>query len=530
MRFSQNTLQIHRKRACRYDLSLTPVGSSERRLKMTAIYARQSVDRADSISIEQQIDLCKYEARGEACKIYIDRGYSGKNTNRPQFTQMMSDIRDGLINSVIVYKLDRISRSILDFSTMMEQFGKFRVQFISATEKFDTSSPMGKAMLNICIVFAQLERETIQKRVADAYFSRSQKSFYMGGPIPFGFRKIPAVIDGIHTSMYETEPEEAKQIRLIYELYSQPNISFGNIIDRLRELGLTKRGKDWERPRIRDILINPIYVKADLNVYNFFKDHGAELANAPEDFIGVNGCYYYKDRSSERSKNTVLEGNHIVLAPHKGIIEPELWLKCREKCLGQKQLKPVQKAKNSWLAGKIKCGECGYALVAKEFRSRRDRYLLCSHRLNAKACEGAGTLHTREIEQLVYSEMRKKLAQFKTLSKAKIDAPNAELTRLNIESAQIDKEIGSLLERVRDSDNALFRYINERVGELDRRKSDIDERIRKLQQKKNVPVPEIENHLTMWDELTFDDKRQVANALIKVIYATENRVTIQWKI
>lgn len=497
---------------------------------MIAIYARQSVDRADSISIEQQIDFCQYETRGQHYKTYIDKGYSGKNTNRPQFMQMMSDIRDGFINSVIVYKLDRISRSILDFSAMMEQFEKFHVQFISATEKFDTSSPMGKAMLNICIVFAQLERETIQKRVADAYFSRSQKSFYMGGPIPFGFRKIPTVIDGIHTSMYETEPEESEQIRLIYELYSQPNISFGDIIDRLNELGLKKRGKNWERPRIRDILINPIYVKADLNVYNFFADHGVKIANSPEDFIGMNGCYYYKAQNSEHKKSTVLEGNHIVLAPHKGIIEPELWLKCREKCLGQKQLKPVQKAKNSWLAGKIKCRECGYALVSKEFKNRSNRYLLCSHRLNAKACKGAGTIHTGEMEHLIYSEMRKKLTQFKTLSKEKNNTANAELTELHLELAQIDKEISSLLEKLGISDKALFRYINERISELDRRKSDIEQRIHEFQLKKNIPAAAIENHLTMWDELIFDDKRQVADALIKVIYASENKVTILWKI
>ena len=185
---------------------------------MTAIYARQSVDRADSISIEQQIAYCRFEARGNACKTYVDRGCSGKNMNRPRFAQMMSDIRKGEISSVIVYKLDRISRSIVDFANMMEEFAALRVQFISATEKFDTSTPMGKAMLNICIVFAQLERETIQKRVADAYFSRSQKGFYMGGPVPFGFRRVPAVVDGIHTAMYEAVPEEAEQIRLIYAL------------------------------------------------------------------------------------------------------------------------------------------------------------------------------------------------------------------------------------------------------------------------------------------------------------------------
>lgn len=484
----------------------------------------------DSISIEQQIDLCQYEARGEVFKTYVDRGYSGKNTNRPQFTQMMNDIKDGFIHAVIVYKLDRISRSILDFSNMMEIFSKYKVQFISATEKFDTSSPMGNAMLNICIVFAQLERETIQKRVTDAYYSRSRKSFYMGGPVPYGFRKVPTVIDGIHTSMYEPVPEEADVVRLIYEMYSQPNTSYGDIINKLKELGIKKRDKDWARPRIRDILVNPIYVMADLDIYNFFINNGAAVANAPADFIGENGCYSYKSRSEKKKNASTVEGNQIVLAPHKGIVESAMWLKCREKCMSQKQMIPSQKAKNSWLCGKIKCGECGYALIAKRFKTRRHRYLLCSNKLNSKACCGAGTLYTDEVEKLVYCEMKKKLSQFRKLSSSGSCVPDTEQTELEIERAGIDTEINSLLEKVRDSDNALFRYINDRINDLDKRKNGIEERIKELKQKKDIPVDEIDNHLTMWDELSFDDKRQVADTLIRVIYATEKKITIQWRI
>ena len=497
---------------------------------MIAIYARQSVERADSISIEQQIALCQYETRGDVYKEYIDRGYSGKNTNRPQFSQMMNDIREGFINTVIVYKLDRISRSILDFSNMMEVFGKYHVQFISATEKFDTSSPMGNAMLNICIVFAQLERETIQKRVADAYFSRSQKSFYMGGPVPYGFTKIPTVIDGIHTSMYEALPDEAKVIKLIYELYAQPNTSYGNIVERLKELGIRKRGSDWSRPRIREILINPIYVRADIEVYDFFIKHGADVANQPSDFIGVNGCYSYKSKSEKRKNSSTVEGNQIVLAPHEGIVDSGVWLRCREKCMSQKQVIPAQKAKNSWLSGKIKCGECGYALIAKRFNSRHHRYLLCSNKLNYKACSGAGTLYTDEIEDIIYSEMKNKLSQFRRLSPAEYYVPDAEQTELETELAVIDKEINGLLEKVRDSDNALFRYINERINALDKRKTEIAERIKEIKQKKDIPADEIEDHLSMWDELSFDDKRQVVDTLIRVIYVTEKKMTIQWRI
>jgi len=151
--------------------------------KTNAIYVRQSVDKKDSISIESQIDFCKYESKGGSSKIYPDKGYSGKNTDRPRFKELIHDIEQGLISKVVVYKLDRISRSIIDFANMMELFQKYNVEFISSTEKFDTSTPMGRAVLNICIVFAQLERETIQKRVTDAYYSRCHKRFVLDGLI-----------------------------------------------------------------------------------------------------------------------------------------------------------------------------------------------------------------------------------------------------------------------------------------------------------------------------------------------------------
>lgn len=168
-------------------------------IREDCIYARQSVDRKDSISIESQIEFCKYELRGGNFRKYTDKGYSGKNTDRPKFQEMMADIRRGLIKRVVVYKLDRISRSILDFATMMETFQEYNVEFVSSTEKFDTSTPMGRAMLNICIVFAQLERETIQKRVTDAYYSRCQHGFHMSGAAPYGFQLEPTTIEGIRT-------------------------------------------------------------------------------------------------------------------------------------------------------------------------------------------------------------------------------------------------------------------------------------------------------------------------------------------
>lgn len=296
--------------------------------KLDAIYARQSIDKADSISIESQIEFCRYEARGAPCLEYFDRGYSGKNTDRPGFQQMLETIRRGEIKRVICYKLDRCSRSILDFSNLMAELQEFGVEFVSCTEKFDTSTPMGRAMLNICIVFAQLERETIQQRVCDAYHARCRKGFYMGGRIPFGYRLEPYVLDGKKTSRYVINETEADILRFLYREYAAPLTSLGDLIIRLEEAGISHPRKEngkWIRENIGRMLRNPIYVKADMDIYGYFQDLGTNIYNRPEDFIGTNGCYLYSEKDSK--------GKLLVLAPHEGIVSARLWLQCRGKHL-----------------------------------------------------------------------------------------------------------------------------------------------------------------------------------------------------
>lgn len=493
---------------------------------MNAIYARQSVDRADSISIESQIEFCRYELKGEPYKVYADRGYSGKNTDRPAFGEMMRDMENGTIRRVIVYKLDRISRSILDFSRMMERFEANRVEFVSTTEKFDTSSPMGRAMLNICIVFAQLERETIQKRVADAYYSRSKKSLYMGGRVPYGFRLSPTTVDGVRTSMYAVNEEEAKQVRLIYELYAKPECSCGDIARCLQANGMLKNGKPWVRTRLAEILRNPVYVRADLAVYRFYRDRGTVIVNDPGDFIGTNGCYHYKGRKFAHAPP---EGDYLVLAPHEGIIPADLWLKCRAKCTEGQQVRPRQKAKNTWLAGKIKCGVCGYALVDKHYPASGSRYLQCSGKMNSGDCKGGGTIYTDEIEGIIGDEIRQKLTQLGTLAKCKAKSVDSDLPEQDAQLAQVEREIAALLERLPEADGVLLRYIKQRIEELDGKKRELTERISQHQRREEGGT-EIGDPSALWGMLDFDDKRQVVEHLIRVIRVTGDHVRIEWRI
>ena len=505
--------------------------------KYDAIYGRQSVDRADSISIESQIDYCKYETRGGAYKVFQDKGYSGKNTARPQFQEMYSAIRRGEVKRVICYKLDRISRSILDFATMMAEFQKYGVEFVSCTEKFDTSTPMGRAMLNICIVFAQLERETIQMRVTDAYISRSRRGFYMGGRVPYGYRKEPYMLNGKQTSRYVVVPEEAEIVKLIYSLYAQPQTSFGDIVKYFMDQGITNsRSKNgiWDRARIADMIKNPVYVKADLNLYRFYKDQGTNLHNSPEDYVGIFGCYLYSDKDFGR-KQCNLEGHHVVLAPHEGIVSSDVWLKARLKCLNNKQVARPLKASNTWLAGKIKCGKCGYALTIRKckLKTRTIRYFICSCRMQTNRCEGVGGIEADAFEEFILSQMTEHLKQFDVLTNPRIMAENPLITEINVKIEQVTAEIEKLLDKISSADGILMDYINKRVAELDAQVKVYRQQISELSPLTNLEtnhISELRDYMQHWDELSYDDKRAVVDQLIAVIKATENSCEITWKI
>ena len=498
---------------------------------MYALYARQSIEKKDSISTESQLDFCKYEVRGEAFREYIDRGYSGKSLDRPAFEEMMSDIRQGKISKVIVYKLDRISRSILDFSNLMGIFEKHNVEFISTTEKFDTSTPIGRAMLHICIVFAQLERETIQKRVADAYYSRCKKGFYMGGRVPYGFSAQQTIIDGAKTSRYICVPKESEHIKLIYCLYANPANSLGDIVKyfNTHDIKNTRSGK-WNTARISEMLRNPVYVKADADVYAFFQSQGANIVNPVTDFTGHNACYLYKGTVSATRKQCDLTDKDIVLAPHEGIITSQDWLKCRMRCMNNRQSARTCKPKNSWLAGKVKCGVCGYSLVIRKADTRWKRYFVCSARRSAPKCKGAGTVYADILENYIQSAIGENLAEFESLSAGGRTDSNPQLNESKIRMLEIERQIDELLLKVAGANDILMGYINQKVSELDNVRKKLKEEILALTFKSGKQgAKPITNHTETWKHVSFEDRQAAADALIKVIRIANGEIIVEWK-
>ena len=155
---------------------------------MIAIYARQSVERPDSISIAMQVEHCRRICPAEAeVRVFTDRGFTGTNTHRPAFREMLEAVEQGEVESVYVYKLDRISRSLCDFAAMMQTFRRRNVTLHSVRESFDTRTEIGGMLLNLLMMFAELEQKTIAGRVRDNYYARAAQQLALGGTPPYGY-------------------------------------------------------------------------------------------------------------------------------------------------------------------------------------------------------------------------------------------------------------------------------------------------------------------------------------------------------
>ena len=257
---------------------------------MDAIYARQSVEKADSLSIQGQIDLCRRET-GQQVRIYQDKGFSGKNTNRPAFRQLMEDVETGEIRKIVVYRLDRFSRSITDFGRLWDILKEHHVEFVSINETFDTATPMGRAMLNIVMVFAQLERETTAQRVRANYYQRVKLGAWPGGPAPYGFSlgRQPGPDGKLAPGLCPNE--QAAVVEHIFQSYGEEGATLGSVARMLKEEGVPgPKRATWDNVALSRILHSPLYVMADPAVYFYYKAKGVQSTMGPEAFDGRHGA------------------------------------------------------------------------------------------------------------------------------------------------------------------------------------------------------------------------------------------------
>ncbi len=490
---------------------------------MIAIYARQSIDKKDSISIESQIDMCKKECGSMATKIYSDKGFSGKNINRPQFEQLMKDVKDGLVTKVVVYRLDRFSRSIADFGQAWTKFQERNVEFISINEKFDTSSPMGRAMLHIIMVFAQLERETIAERVKDNYYSRIKHGNWPGGPAPLGFdnskmynekdKKVPTLIPN----------KDMEIVKRIFFEYSGDDVSLGRIAKELSEEGIScMRRKTWDNVAISRILHNPVYVEATADIYKYYRGKGVTFSNPVDFYTGDTSAHIVGRRSASDRKYTKLENHVVSLTNFPGIIPADIWLKCQYKLDNNKQIKNTGKGKLSWLSGYIKCGKCGYSLAIRKYNEQL--YLHCSGRTNLHICDVRSyNIKISEIEIAVQMELEKVISEC-TLDKS-LCVPTPSENKQKIELEKIDQKIEKLIASLTEASDISMKYINAEIEKLDKKRNELLKNLGSIK----VEVPNKFKNV-IFDQLSFDEKKLVVNQFIDKIMVFEDEIEVVWKV
>ena len=211
---------------------------------IAAIYSRKSIFTGKGESLENQFQLCKDYSKSYLKDknitnflIYEDEGYSGSNTNRPAFKKLIEDAKNKKFHILICYRLDRISRNVADFSSTLKILQENNIDFISIKEQFDTTSPIGRAMIYISSVFAQLERETIAERIKDNMYELAKSGRWLGGQCPLGFysERVSYFDENFkEKTMFKLSPNE-NELNIVKYIYA---IVISFILDIYLEMGL----------------------------------------------------------------------------------------------------------------------------------------------------------------------------------------------------------------------------------------------------------------------------------------------------
>lgn len=348
--------------------------------RVIAIYSRKSRFTGKGESIGNQAELCREYVRlhfgddaAHAAAVFEDEGFSGGNLNRPGFRRMMNAARAGRLSAIVVYRLDRISRNISDFSGLIGELSRLGVDFVSIREQFDTASPMGRAMMYISSVFSQLERETIAERIRDNMHELAKTGRWLGGVTPTGYRSesVSSIsVDGKRRRVCKLAPvpEETDLVRRIYRRFLESESLSVVEAELLAQHAKTKTGKDFTRFSVKNILQNPVYLIADADAYGYFANRQAELFSEPSAFDGVRGVLAYHRTDQEKGRATVYlpVGEWIVsVGQHPGLIPGRDWIRAQE-LLERNRAKTYRRPRSNeaLLTGLVFCS-CGSRMYPK---------------------------------------------------------------------------------------------------------------------------------------------------------------------
>ena len=527
--------------------------------EMIAIYSRKSKFTGKGESIGNQVELCKEYIRvhyGDAAVdkviVYEDEGFSGGNLNRPDFKKMMDAAKKRKFKAIIVYRLDRISRNISDFSTLIEELARLDISFVSIKEQFDTSTPMGRAMMYIASVFSQLERETIAERIRDNMHELAKTGRWLGGTTPTGYASeaVKSVtIDGKSKKACKLKliPEEADIVRMIYDLYIETDSLTLTEAALIKQGIKTKNNNYFTRFSIKAILQNPVYMIADEDAYNFFIQHDTDLFSEKDAFDNKHGIMAYNRTDQEKGRATkYLPASEWIVSvgKHPGLIPGKVWVQIQES-LERNKSKSFRKPRSNeaLLTGLLfcSCGERMYPKLSKRKTAdgkviytyvckmkERSQRSVC----NSKNANG-NTLDMAVVEQI------KMLAEDKDTFIAQLEQSRRfytgnrmdyeqRLDDMRKEKAETEKKINSLVDSLVDmGDSPAKAHVTKRIEQLNGEYQSLEQRIQELEgltsqhALSDIEFDLLRQLLTIFkdgiDEMTVEQKRAAIRTIVRKV-------------
>ncbi|MBR2833511.1 MAG: recombinase family protein [Bacilli bacterium] len=527
--------------------------------KLLAIYSRKSKFTGKGESIKNQIDKCKkqlifkygsvYDNIEDQIKTYSDEGFTGYNMDRPEFQRLLKDITKNKIKVVIVYKLDRISRNVTDFCNLKDKFTKYNIDFISVTEHFDTSTPLGNAMLMISSVFAQLERDTIAERVRDNMYDLAKTGRWLGGNTPLGYtsEKIEIIdSDDKKRKLYKLVeiPEEKKVIELLW--------------DKLRELkGIhklesylmqndirTRNGNYFSRFSLMNIFKNPVYAVADEKTLQFFQSMGADVYANEKDLDGKHGLIAYNKRHERKGKADIendVSDWIIAVGKHEGIISSDKFIESWNLLIKNKDKRFRRPQQNeSILSGLIRCQHCGSYMRPRlratyNSNGKRNFSYLCELKDKSRKqlcqCKNVDGLET---DRLVIQKIKELTLPTDKFIKSLKDSTNGkpieisrkqnELQRLKMVYSNNKIKLEKLINKLVEVDEEIMSDVTNQIKKIKNQNSETENQIKELESnitQKNDQTTIVEmatnlinNYMKYFDNLDLIDKKTLIRTII----------------
>lgn len=425
-------------------------------------------DRGSSVQnqIEVCTEYCQRNYPGEPVTIFRDDGYSAASTHRPDFQKMLARIKQRECRILVCYRLDRLSRSVAEFSDTLNLLQRHQSAFISVSEHFDTTTPIGTAMIYIAAVFAQLERDVIAERVRDNMYRLAMDGHWSGGTTPTGYSsKRQSYVDqgGKEKAFFSLEEneEEMRLVELLVQKYEEIGTGAGVEAYCLQNGIKSRLGNDLSREAIFAILTNPVYCTADETAFAYYESLGCNLVDAAL-FDGMHGLLPYnrqKTMPGGTLSNTDPAEWLIAVGEHRGKFPSERWIALQNHIQQNKFTRPRSvRTSPALLSGLLRCS-CGAYMRPKTYGKPlpdgTKKYLyVCEMksrsrgaRCSVKNAPGMAmdSLVVDTLRKLASGDTLRALAEKRLTVSDRQKAVQTDLAALKAKLSEVDQQVSNLV-------------------------------------------------------------------------------------